>query len=163
MGRTRPTPTSQLTHGDAAKIRQVCPCHGGSSLLGGGAISFHRLTRCWRRGDGVGETGEERVDAQGQRAVKLETREEDGDGRGGGGARGTIVVTGGQLEQIWESRNLSLRKDDPALSSAFCVRCCCHSTVCYRVGGMEISQFFKSGRCERPGMSLQPLAVGPQR
>ena len=28
---------------------------------------------------------------------------------------------------------------------------------------MEISQFFKSGtRCERPGMSLQPLAVGPQ-
>ena len=74
------------------------------------------------------------MDAQGQRAVKLETREEDGDGRGGGegGAWGTIVVTGGQLEQIWESRNLSLRKDDPALSSALCVRCCCHSTVCYR-------------------------------
>ena len=61
------------------------------------------------------------MDAQGQRAVKLETREEDGDG-GKRGARGTIVVTGGQLEQIWESRNLSLRKDDPALSSALCVR-----------------------------------------
>ena len=29
---------------------------------------------------------------------------------------GTIVVTGGQLGQIWESRNLSLRKDDPTLS-----------------------------------------------
>ena len=53
------------------------------------------------------------------RAVKLETREEDG---GRGGAWGTIVVTAGQLEQIWESRNLSLRKDDPALSSALCVR-----------------------------------------
>ena len=56
------------------------------------------------------------------RAVKLETREEDGEG-GRGGAWGTIVVTGGQLEQIWESRNLSLRKDDPALSSALCVLC----------------------------------------
>ena len=56
------------------------------------------------------------------RAVKVETREEDGWG-GRGGAWGTIVVTGGQLEQIWESRNLSLRKDDPALSSAaLCVR-----------------------------------------
>ena len=69
------------------------------------------------------------MDAQGQRAVKLETREEDGDGRGGGegGAWGTIVVTGGQLEQIWESRNLSLRKDDPTLSLSLF-----HWTVWYR-------------------------------
>ena len=47
------------------------------------------------------------------RAVKLETREGDGEG---GRCGGTIVVTGGQLGQIWESRNLSLRKDDPTLS-----------------------------------------------
>ena len=36
--------------------------------------------------------------------------------RRGEGAGGTIVVTAGQLGQIWESRNLSLRKDDPTLS-----------------------------------------------
>ena len=58
------------------------------------------------------------------RAVKLETREGDGEG---GRCGGTIVVTAGQLGQIWESRNLSLRKDDPTLSLSLF-----HWTVWYR-------------------------------
>ena len=66
--------------------------------------------------------------------------------RRGEGAGGTIVVTGGQLEQIWESRNLSLRKDDPTLS-----RSLYHWPPLGTergTSGMEISQFFKSGIVE---------------
>ena len=128
MGRTRPTPTSQLTHGDAGKDMASMSVSWGllSSWRGCNKVSqtdtlMGKGTRNSAGKGGCSGSGR----SNWRRGKKTET------GGGEGGAWGTIVVTGGQLEQIWESRNLSLRKDDPALSSALCVRLCCHSTVCY--------------------------------
>ena len=119
VGRSRPTPTTQRS----TDSWRCWPRYGKYVRVMGAllsAIRFHRLTRRRCAGKGGRCSGSGR--SNWRRGKETEA---------GGRCGGTIVVTGGQLEQIWESRNLSLRKDDPALSSALCVRCCCHSTVCY--------------------------------
>ena len=83
----------------------------------------------------------QRVDGQGQSGQNW--------GRGNtktGGGGGYNSCDRGQLGQIWENWNLSLRKDDPTLS-----RSLYHWPPLGTergTSGMEISQFFKSGIVE---------------
>ena len=123
-----------------AKIRQLCPCHGGSRR--GGALRFHRSTETEK-----GAKMRRRLSAKGgwsgSERSKLETREYEDGGEGGAGYNS---CDRGQLGQIWESWNLSLRKDDPTLS-----RSLYHWPPLGTergTSGMEISQFFKSGIVE---------------
>ena len=86
----------------------------------------------------------QRVDGQGQSGQNWRR----GNTKTGGGlGAGYNSCDRGQLGQIWESWNLSLRKDDPTLSRSLLYHWPPLGTE-RGTSGMEISQFFKSGIVE---------------